>query len=65
MNFKNILLIAIITVFFQGCFLATKTKELGGGISNINHPVALGVGIGLYNLGRVLEDDKTEKKEKQ
>lgn len=53
---KHLLLLVCITIAFQGCYMATKTKELGGGISNINHPIALGIGAILYKTGEVLED---------
>ncbi|WP_193315856.1 hypothetical protein [Poseidonibacter ostreae] len=43
--------------------MGTKIKEYGAGVSNIQHPVALGLGIGLYKLGQSLEDPQVQKKQ--
>lgn len=55
---KTTLFILIIVFTFNGCYMATKMKELGQSVSNINHPLGLILGITLYNTGKVLEQKK-------
>ena len=61
---KLIIFILLFIGLFSGCSTATKTRQLGEQISNIQHPLALGVGILLYKVGKATENDK-EKRMKQ
>lgn len=54
------LFITLLAFILSGCAMGTKIKEYGGGVSNIQHPVAFGVGLGLYKLGQSLEDKPEE-----
>lgn len=56
----KLIFLSLICFLFVGCSAATKTKEWGGGISNINHPFAVGVGAIVYSLGKSLEDKPEE-----
>jgi len=47
-------------IMLSGCNMATKTRELGQSISNIRHPVAIGLGAVLYKTGKNLEYDTEE-----
>lgn len=57
---KNLILMIMVAFVFSGCSVAQKTRELGQSISNIRHPVALGVGAILYKVGKENEYDKKE-----
>ncbi|BFU77282.1 hypothetical protein ALC152_04970 [Arcobacter sp. 15-2] len=57
---KHLLLLVLITFALQGCYMAQKTRELGQGISNINHPAAVLIGGALYKTGKELEYDNQE-----
>lgn len=54
------ILLVLISFLFTGCYAATKTKELGGGISNITHPVAFAIGATMYKIGKSFEDKPEE-----
>lgn len=57
---KTSLLALSLVLMFNGCNMATKTRELGQSISNIRHPIALGLGAVLYKAGKENEYDKKE-----
>lgn len=62
---KKIILIVITICLLSGCSVATKTKELGSGMTNVNHPIVFLPGLALFKLGLSLEEkEKQEKKEK-
>lgn len=55
--YKKIVVVILFSIYFQACSVATKTKEFGSGMSNVNHPVVFGMGVVVYNIGRSLEDE--------
>lgn len=58
---KNI--IAIIIIFLlSGCSFATKTKELGSGMTNVTHPIVFLPGLALYKIGLSLEEKEIQEK---